>query len=70
MNLFYIERMSLGEWLDVCLPTKDEELARSICRMKACQSSTMVRVATYDDRETDATVVCLMNDTGWVPSGA
>jgi hypothetical protein len=68
MNLFYIERMSLGEWKDVCLPTEHEELARKICHMKAGQSSAMVRVATYDDREPDAHVVCLMNDTGWVPN--
>ena len=36
--------------------------------MKASQSTSMVRVATYDDREEDAHVVCLMNDTGWVPN--
>ena len=66
VNLFYIERMSVGEWLDVCLPTKDEDLARKICHMKASKSTSMVRVATYDDREAEARVVCLMNDTGWV----
>ncbi len=64
-NIYHIERKSLGEWKDICLPTEHEELARNICRMKASKSSAMVRVATYDDREPDANVVCLMNDTGW-----
>ena len=67
MNLFYIERKDGSEWLDVCLPTKSEDLARKICSMKARKSSGMVRVATYDDREAEAHVVCLMTDTGWVP---
>jgi hypothetical protein len=65
MNLFYIERMSLGEWKDVCLPTKDEDLARNICSMKARKSSGVVRVATYDDREAEAHVVCLMHAGEW-----
>jgi hypothetical protein len=68
MNLFYIERRDGSEWLDVCLPTEHEDLARKICHMKASKSTSMVRVATYDDREEDAHVVCLMNDTGWVPN--
>jgi hypothetical protein len=60
------ERHANGvEWRDVCLPTDQEDLARNICHMKAGKSSTMVRVATYDDREPDAHVVCLMSDTGW-----
>jgi len=67
MNIYYIERRDGSEWLDVCLPTKDEDLARSICHMKARKSSGMVRVATYDDRESDAHVVCLMNAGEWVP---
>jgi hypothetical protein len=66
MNLFYIERKDGSEWLDVCLPTKDEELARKICSMKARKDGTRIRVATYDDREAEAQVVCLMSDTGWV----
>ena len=68
VNLFHIERKAGSEWLDVCLPTKDEDLARKICHMKASKSSGMVRVATYDDREAEAQVVCLMSDTGWVPN--
>ena len=66
MNIYYIERKVDGEWRDVCRPTEHEELARSICRMKASKSSDMVRVATYDDREPDAHVVCLMHAGEWV----
>ena len=65
MNIYHIERKMDGEWHDVCLPTENEELARNICRMKASKDSTMIRVATYDDREEEAHVVCLMSDTGW-----
>jgi len=65
MNIYYIERKVDGEWRDVCRPTEHEELARKICHMKASKDSTVIRVATYDDREEDAHVVCLMNDTGW-----
>ena len=65
MNLFYIERKDGSEWLDVCLPTKDEDLARKICHMKASKESTMVRVATYDDREPEAHVVYLMSMNDW-----
>ena len=66
MNLFYIERKDGSEWLDVCLPTEHEELARNICRMKARKESTTVRVATYDDREAEAHVVCLVGAGDWV----
>ena len=69
MNIFYIERMSLGEWKDVCLPTEHEELARKICHMKASKESTTVRVATYDDRELEAHVVCLVGAGDWVDHG-
>ena len=69
MNLFYIERKDGSEWLDVCLPTKDEDLARSICSMKARKSSGMVRVATYDDREVEAHVVCLVGAGDWEDHG-
>jgi hypothetical protein len=65
MNLFYIERKDGSEWLDVCLPTKSEDLARKICHMKASKSSGMVRVATYDDREAEAHVVCLVGAGDW-----
>ena len=65
MNKFHIEKNVHGEWRDICLPTKDEQLARNICHLKASKDSTVIRVATYDDREEDAHVVCLMSDTGW-----
>jgi len=69
MNLYYIERKDGSEWRDVCLPTKDEDLARNICSMKARKSSGMVRVATYDDREPDAHVVCLVGAGDWEDHG-
>ena len=64
-NIYHIERRSLGEWQDVCHPTRNEELARTICRMDAVKHNGMVRVATYDDREPDAHVVCLMGASEW-----
>ena len=70
MIIYHIERKVHGEWQDVCRPTEHEALARKICHMKACKSSAMVRVATYDDREPDAHVVCLMHATEWMSSGA
>jgi hypothetical protein len=69
MNLFYIERRDGSEWLDVCLPTEHEELARKICHMKARKSSGVVRVATYDDREAEAHVVCLVGAGDWEDHG-
>ena len=65
MIIYHIERKSLGEWRDICNPTEHEQLARSICRMKASKDSTMIRVATYDDRETDAHVLYLMSAGEW-----
>jgi len=65
MIIYHIEEQVDTEWHDVCRPTEHEELARSICRLKASKDSTMIRVSTYDDREPEAHVVCLMNDTGW-----
>ena len=65
--IYHIEERKDNEWRDVCLPTDQEDLARRICHVKAGKSSTMVRVATYDDREEEARVVCLMSDTGWTP---
>ena len=65
MIIHHIERKVDGEWQDVCRPTEHEELARKICHMKASKDSTTIRVATYDYREPDARLLCLMNDTGW-----
>ena len=65
MIIFHIEKKVDNEWRDICLPTEDEALARSICRMKASKDSTMIRVATYDDREPEAHVVCLMSAGEW-----
>ncbi len=65
MIIYHIERKVDGEWQDVCRPTEHEELARSICGMKAIKGSTMVRVATYDDREPEAHVVYLMSMHDW-----
>ena len=70
MNIYHIERKVDGEWQDVCLPTRDESLARKICHKDADKHNGMVRVATYDDREPDAHVVCLMHATEWMSSGA
>ena len=64
-NIYHIERKSLGEWNDVCLPTRDESLARKICHKDAEKKNGMVRVATYDDREPDAHVVCLKRIGEW-----
>ena len=68
MIIYCIERKVDGEWIDVCLPTRDEKLARDICRMDSVKHNGMVRVATYDDREPDAHVVCLMGAGAWMPS--
>ncbi len=58
MVIFHIERKVDGEWLDVCRPTEHEELAKSICRMKAGEHlGEEIRVVTYDDREPEANVV-------------
>jgi len=65
MIIYHIERKVDGEWQDVCRPTEHEELARKVCHMKASKDSTTIRVATYDDREPEARLLCLMNDTGW-----
>ena len=65
MIIYHIEEQVDTQWRDICLPTRDEELARSICRMKASKDSTMIRVATYDDREPEAHVVCLMSAGEW-----
>ena len=65
MIIYHIEEQVDTEWRDICNPTENEELARSICRMKASKDSTMIRVATYDDREPEAHVVCLMSAGEW-----
>jgi len=67
MNLYYIEKKVGSEWLDVCLPTKDESLARRICYRESTKDSDAcsVRVATYDDREEDAHVIAIACSTGW-----
>ena len=70
MIIYHIERKMDGEWVDVCNPTEHEALARKICHMDADKHNGMVRVATYDDREPDAHVVCLMHATEWMSSGA
>jgi len=70
MNIYYIERKVDGEWRDVCRPTEHEELARKICHMKASKESTTVRVATYDDREVEARVVCMVSASDWEDQGA
>ena len=63
--VYHIERKSLGEWSDVCYPTTDEKLARDICHMEVRKYSGTLRVATYDDREPDAKVVCMVSGTEW-----
>ena len=68
MIIYHMERKVDGEWIDVCHPTEHEELARKICHMDADKHNGMVRVATYDDREPDAHVVCLMGAGEWMPS--
>ncbi len=68
MIIYHMERKVYGEWRDICKPTEHEELARTICRMKACKDNTMIRVATYDDREPDANVLCLMGVSEWKKS--
>ena len=65
MIIYHIEKKVGTEWRDLCNPTRNEELARSICRLKASKDSTMIRVATYDDREEEARVVCLMRTGEW-----
>ena len=60
MILYHIESMVTSEWRDICRPTEHEELARSICRMKASKDGTCIRVSS------DGRVVYLMSDTGWV----
>ena len=65
MIIYHIERKSLGEWNDVCLPTEHKRLAWDICHMHARKKHGMVRVATYDDRDSCPTVVALVSDTGW-----
>jgi len=65
--IYYIEKKVGSEWLDVCLPTRDESLARRICYRESTKDScgTSVRVATYDDREEDASVIAVACSTGW-----
>jgi hypothetical protein len=65
MIIYHIERKVDGEWRDICRPTEHEELARKICHMKASNDCITVRVATYDDREPEAHVLCMVSDTGW-----
>ena len=65
MIIYHIEEKTRGEWNDVCLPTEHEELALKICHMQAHKYQSTLRVATYDDRDTDPVVVALMSDTGW-----
>ena len=68
MIIYHIERKSLGEWNDVCLPTEHKRLAWDICHMQARKKHGMVRVATYDDRQPFPNVVALVSDTGWMSS--
>jgi len=64
--IYHIERKSLGEWSDVCYPTKDEKLARDICYMESSKNGPCnIRVATYDDRDEFPNVITFACSTGW-----